>query len=72
MFEEGKLIEMGTHDELVKIEDGKYAHLFKLQSEGYADLNNDKKKALKTAIAASQPVSGGMPAFGSSSFHNLN
>jgi hypothetical protein len=41
-LEKGKLIEMGTHDELVKIEGGKYAHLFRLQSEGYASIKNDK------------------------------
>jgi hypothetical protein len=34
---------MGTHDELMEIEGGKYAHLFRLQSEGYAEFNNDKK-----------------------------
>ena len=27
---------MGKHEELIQIEDGKYAHLFRLQSEGYA------------------------------------
>jgi hypothetical protein len=63
LFEEGKLIEMGTHDELVTIEGGKYAHLFKLQSEGYADLNNDKKKELPAVMTASQPVPGGLPTF---------
>jgi hypothetical protein len=30
---------MGTHDELLEIEGGKYAHLFRLQSEGYATMN---------------------------------
>jgi hypothetical protein len=30
---------MGTHDELLAIEGGKYAHLFRLQSEGYATMN---------------------------------
>jgi hypothetical protein len=33
---------MGTHDELVQIEGGKYAHLFHLQSEGYAEFNGEK------------------------------
>jgi hypothetical protein len=33
---------MGTHDELVQIEGGKYAHLFRLQSEGYVGLNTGK------------------------------
>lgn len=33
---------MGTHDELLRIEGGKYAHLFRLQSEGYVGLNTGK------------------------------
>jgi hypothetical protein len=48
------LTEMGTHDELVQIEGGKYAHLFKLQSEGYADLNNEKKKGPLPPMPATQ------------------
>lgn len=36
---------MGTHEELLQIKDGKYAHLFRLQSEGYAEFNNDKKES---------------------------
>ena len=35
---------MGTHNELVQIEGGKYAHLFRLQSEGYADFNGENKE----------------------------
>jgi len=34
---------MGTHEDLMKIEGGKYAHLFRLQSEGYAEFNNGKQ-----------------------------
>jgi hypothetical protein len=48
LFDEGKLIEMGTHDELAQMEGGKYAHLFRLQSEGYAEFNEEKRKE-KTA-----------------------
>jgi len=44
LFEEGKLIEMGTHEELVDVKEGKYAHLYRLQSEGYAEFNNSDKK----------------------------
>jgi len=36
---------MGTHDELIEIEGGKYAHLSRLQSEGYAQFNSDKPGA---------------------------
>jgi hypothetical protein len=39
LFDKGQLEEMGTHDELLDIEGGKYAHLFRLQSEGYATMN---------------------------------
>jgi hypothetical protein len=35
---------VGTHEELIAAKDGKYAHLFKLQSEGYAEFNNGEKK----------------------------
>lgn len=55
------MTEMGTHDELVKIEGGKYAHLFKLQSEGYADLNNEKKKDPLAPMLASQFPDGSIP-----------
>jgi ATP-binding cassette subfamily B protein len=33
-LEKGKLIELGTHDELLDL-DGKYAELFQLQAQGY-------------------------------------
>jgi len=36
---------MGTHDELLKIEKGKYSHLFRLQSEGYDEFNKQKGNA---------------------------
>ena len=45
MFDEGRLAEMGTHQELLQIKDGKYAHLFRLQSEGYAEFNNEKNQS---------------------------
>jgi ABC-type multidrug transport system fused ATPase/permease subunit len=38
MFDHGKLVEMGTHSELMQIEGGKYSHLYRLQSDGYADM----------------------------------
>jgi len=41
LFDKGRLVESGTHDELISIEGGKYAHLFKLQSDGYANLRNE-------------------------------
>jgi ATP-binding cassette, subfamily B, bacterial len=37
-LEEGRLIEWGGHNELMKIEGGKYAKLFQLQSEGFSAL----------------------------------
>ena len=33
---------MGTHEKLMEIEGGRYAHLYRLQSEGYARFNTDK------------------------------
>ncbi len=37
LIEHGKIIEQGSHDELMGIETGKYKELFKLQAEGYQD-----------------------------------
>ncbi len=34
MFDSGRLIESGSHDELMKL-DGKYAEIFRLQAEKY-------------------------------------
>ena len=31
VFDEGKIVERGTHDELIQIENGKYRHLYELQ-----------------------------------------
>jgi len=44
---------MGTHEELMQIEGGKYAHLFRLQSEGYAEFNNGKPES---SSSKSKPV----------------
>jgi hypothetical protein len=44
LFENGELIEMGTHEDLLKIEGGKFAHLFRLQSEGYDEFNKETSK----------------------------
>jgi hypothetical protein len=46
LLDKGEVAEMGTHDELVQIEGGKYAHLFRLQSEGYATINNNDAEKL--------------------------
>lgn len=35
---------MGTHEELLKIESGKYAHLFRLQSEGFDEFQKENGK----------------------------
>lgn len=37
LIEHGKIIEQGSHDELMQIETGKYKELFNLQAEGYQD-----------------------------------
>lgn len=37
LIEHGKIIEQGSHDELMGIEGGKYKELFNLQAEGYQD-----------------------------------
>ena len=36
MFDSGKLVECGSHDELISI-DGKYAEMFRLQAEKYKE-----------------------------------
>lgn len=36
MFEEGKIIEEGSHDELVRL-NGKYAEMFRVQAEKYTE-----------------------------------
>ena len=38
---------MGTHEELLQLEGGKYAHMFRLQSEGYAEFNNEQRESNK-------------------------
>jgi len=41
-LEEGKLIEWGSHDELMKVPGGKYAKLYQLQSEGFSGLGESE------------------------------
>ena len=48
---------MGTHEELMQIEGGKYAHLFRLQSEGYAEFNSGKQESTVSSSAKSKPIS---------------
>jgi ABC-type multidrug transport system fused ATPase/permease subunit len=43
-LEEGKLIEWGTHEELMKVEGGRYAKLYQLQSEGFSSLEQAEKE----------------------------
>ena len=40
-LEEGRLIEWGSHEELMKVQGGKYAKLFQLQSEGFSSLGQE-------------------------------
>lgn len=42
-LEEGKLIEWGTHEELMSVEGGRYAKLYQLQSEGFSSLGQPEK-----------------------------
>jgi ABC-type multidrug transport system fused ATPase/permease subunit len=35
MFKEGTLVEQGTHEELVKIEEGEYRRLWEVQAQGF-------------------------------------
>ena len=41
---EGKLLEWGTHDQLLAIEGGRYAKLYQLQSEGFSSLGQMKQE----------------------------
>jgi ATP-binding cassette subfamily B protein len=41
LVENGKVLEIGTHDELVAKNGGRYRHLFQLQSEGFGKLRQD-------------------------------
>ena len=35
VFDSGKIVEEGSHNELIKNENGIYAHLYQLQSGGF-------------------------------------
>ncbi|HHG89027.1 MAG TPA: hypothetical protein ENJ90_00930, partial [Devosia sp.] len=45
VLDEGKIVEQGTHDELVNA-GGTYARLWARQSGGFLDLGADEKKAV--------------------------
>lgn len=40
-LEEGRMIEWGSHDELMNVPGGKYAKLYQLQSEGFSSLGQE-------------------------------
>jgi ATP-binding cassette subfamily B protein len=42
-LEEGRLIEWGSHGELMRVKGGKYAKLFQLQSEGFSSLGQEEE-----------------------------
>lgn len=42
MFEDGTIVEEGTHDELIAL-DGKYAYMFHIQSQYYEDKESDSE-----------------------------
>jgi ATP-binding cassette, subfamily B, bacterial len=44
-LEEGRLIEWGSHGELMRVPGGKYAKLFQLQSEGFSSLGQEEEGA---------------------------
>lgn len=41
VINEGELVELGSHDELIKIENGKYKHLYEMQFAKNADVNEE-------------------------------
>ncbi len=47
LIEHGRIIEQGSHDELMSIENGKYRELFNLQAEGYQDKPKRKRVTKK-------------------------
>ena len=42
MFEDGTVVEEGTHDELMA-KNGKYAYMFQIQSQYYEEKKSDSK-----------------------------
>jgi ATP-binding cassette subfamily B protein len=52
LIEHGKIIEQGSHDELMQIETGKYKELFNLQAEGYQD--KPKRKPRKKSVVVDE------------------
>jgi hypothetical protein len=51
-------MEVGTHEELVQL-GGNYAHLFRLQSEGYAEFNNLNKTTNPPNLEGKTPAEQG-------------
>jgi len=37
LFDNGKVVEEGTHHELMNIEDGKYRYMFNIQAKNYLE-----------------------------------
>ncbi len=56
LIEHGKIIEQGSHDELMQIETGKYKELFNLQAEGYQDKPKRKPRTKKPQLEETQEV----------------
>jgi ATP-binding cassette subfamily B protein len=56
LIEHGKIIEQGSHDELMQVDVGKYKELFNLQAEGYQDKPKRKLRAKKPQLEEIQEV----------------
>jgi ATP-binding cassette subfamily B protein len=56
LIEHGKIIEQGSHDELMAIETGKYKELFNLQAEGYQDKPKRKRISKKKETEVSDEI----------------
>ena len=50
MFEDGTVVEEGTHEELIE-KDGKYAYMFHIQSQYYAQENETEENDIKGGVA---------------------
>jgi hypothetical protein len=58
MLEKGKVVESGTHDELMKIPSGKYAEMSRLAlGETDTKVDDNERKAINAPLPPSRPGS---------------